>query len=215
MALTGLKKHGITKSTPSNIPLGAGTWFKGLEYSGSAWTGTVLGATSGGSSITITPELFEIPVDGALVSVKGLTVQNGGLAEAEINFAEVTGDIIQMTTLFEKKGSTTAAGFDEYTGKSTIAEGDYIPNLGFVGRTADGTKEIIVIMHNALCTSGFSIEPVNKENAVLTATFKAHQDIEGDLEAIPVTIYYPTADGASAAALSADTPSAETQTAEN
>ena len=27
-----LAKHGITKETPSNIPFGAGTWFKGLKF---------------------------------------------------------------------------------------------------------------------------------------------------------------------------------------
>ena len=55
-----LKKHGITEATPSNIPLGAGTWFKGLAYTEGGWNGTVLGATSGGSSIKITPEVKDI-----------------------------------------------------------------------------------------------------------------------------------------------------------
>ena len=33
-----LAKHGITKETPSNIPFGAGTWFKGLKFEeGTGW----------------------------------------------------------------------------------------------------------------------------------------------------------------------------------
>ena len=59
--MSSLVKHGITKDTPSNIPLGAGTWFKGLKFvPETGWTGTVLGATSGGSSIKITPEINTI-----------------------------------------------------------------------------------------------------------------------------------------------------------
>ena len=85
-----LAKHGITKSTPSNIPLGAGTWFKGLKYeSGTGWAGTVLGATSGGSSIKITPEIKDVEIDGVLALAKGLAVMQGGTGEAEVNFAEI------------------------------------------------------------------------------------------------------------------------------
>ena len=47
-----LVKHGVTKGTPSRIPFGAGAWFKNLAYvKDTGWGGTVLGATSGGSSI--------------------------------------------------------------------------------------------------------------------------------------------------------------------
>ena len=40
-----LAKHGVTQGTPSNIPFGAGAWFKNLTYKeGTGWEGTVLGA---------------------------------------------------------------------------------------------------------------------------------------------------------------------------
>lgn len=193
-----LAKHGITAATPQNIPLGAGTWFKGLTYSStqsSGWTGTVLGATSGGSKITITPEIFDIEIDGALALAKGLAVMQGGTAEAEVNFAELNADVIKMTMLAEELEETdlaVAGGFDGFQTKGAISEGDYVENLGFVGYTADGSKQIIVIFDNALCTSGFSLEPKNKENAVVTATFKAYGDIDSDLDRVPVRIYYPT-----------------------
>ena len=96
-----LVKHGITKDTPSNIPLGAGTWFKNLAYTEGGWNGTVLGATFGGSSIKITPEILDIEIDGAMAMAKGLAVMQGGSAEAEVNFAEINKDILHMTTLGE------------------------------------------------------------------------------------------------------------------
>lgn len=192
-----LAKHGITKETPSNIPFGAGTWFKGLKYvAETGWTGTVLGATSGGSSIKITSEIKDIEIDGALALAMGLAVMQGGSGEAEVNFAELNKDILQMTTLGEILDETSehyVEGFDCIQTKNSIQEGDYVENLGFVGYTADQSKQIIVIMDYALCKSGFQIDPKAKENSVVKATFTAYGGIETDLDKVPIRIYYPQA----------------------
>ena len=190
-----LAKHGITQGTPSNIPLGAGAWFKGLKYEeGTGWGGTVLGATSGGSSIKITPEVLDVEVDGALALAKGLAVMQGGTGEAEVNFAEVNKDIFALTMLGEvlpEEAENFVEGFDCIQTKSAITEGDYVENLGFVGYTADQSKQIIVIFDNALCKSGFQLDPKNKEAGVVKATFTAYGDIDTDLDKIPARIYYP------------------------
>ncbi len=191
-----LPKHGITENTPSNIPLGAGTWFKDLKNSGGGWSGTVLGATSGGSSIKITPEVLDIEIDGALALSKGLAVMQGGSGEAEVNFAEINSDILKYTTLGKVLGSSDAGyvdGFDCIQTKNAIVEGDYIENLGFVGYTADQSKQIIVILDYALCKSGFQFDAKNKENTVIKATFTAYGDMNTDLDRVPIRIYYPNA----------------------
>lgn len=190
-----LVKHGITASTPSNIPFGAGTWFKGLKYEAdTGWSGTVLGATSGGSSIKITSEIKDIEIDGALALAKGLAIMQGGSGEAEVNFAELNKDIIKMTTLGEVLSDGDEGfveGFDCIQTKNAIVEGDYVENLGFVGYTADQSKQIIVILDYALCKSGFQLDPKNKENSVVKATFTAYGDINTDLDRVPIRIYYP------------------------
>lgn len=189
-----LPKHGITKATPSNIPLGAGAWFKGLEFTEGGWNGTVLGATSGGSSIKITPEVLDIEIDGAAVVSKGLAVMQGGTAEAEVNFAEINKDVLAMTMLGEvlpAESENAVEGFDCIQTKAAITEGDYVENLGFVGYTADQSKQIIVIFENALCKSGFQLDPKNKENATVKATFTAYGNLDSDLNRVPVRIYYP------------------------
>lgn len=195
-----LAKHGVTAATPSNIPLGAGTWFKGLKYEqGSGWNGTILGATSGGSSIKITPEVLDIEIDGAAVLAKGMAVMQGGAGEAEVNFAEINKDILKMTTLGEVLDEASEGyveGFDCIQTKNAIVAGDYVENLGFVGYTADQSKQIIVIMDNALCKSGFQLDPKNKENAVIKATFTAYGNIDTDLDRVPIRIYYPKESGA-------------------
>jgi hypothetical protein len=187
-----LGKHGVSTTTPENILLGAGTWHRNLKYTDGAWTGEILGATNGGGKIAITGEFVPLEVDGALVKVKGLVVKQGGTVTAEVNFAELSPEVMQMATLFEN-GDSDAEGFTMLKDKAQIVEGDYVENFGFVGYTANNAKQIIFIMENALCTSGMELEPKPKEQAVVKLTMEAYANNEGDLDTLPVKIYYPTA----------------------
>ena len=190
--MASIGKHGVTSTTPENILLGAGTFHKDLKFEGGAWGGTCIGATSGGGKVAIEGEYLDIELDGALVLVKGLTVKQGGKASMEINMAELSGDNIKMATNF-KKGESDAEGYDMFIDKPAIEEGDYLENFGFVGKTANGAKDIIIIFENALCKSAFELEGKNKENSVLKLTLEAYASNEGDLDTLPVKIYYPTA----------------------
>lgn len=183
-------KHGINSTTPSNVLLGAGTWLKGLKWESGAWTGTVLGATNGGGKVSITGELKVIEFDGALVKFKGQTVKLGGTASADVNFAVITKDILKMGTLFEE-GESDATGYTLLEDKPHIEEGDYLDNFGFVGKTADGSKDIIVIFESALCTSGLELEGKNKDSSVVKLTLEAVAENDGNLDTLPVKIYYP------------------------
>lgn len=185
-------KHGITTTTPENILLGAGTYMRNLKFTDGKWTGDILGATNGGGKISIVGEFYDLPVDGALVKVKGLTVKNGGTVTAEVNFAELSTDVMKMATLFEE-GESDAEGFTMLKDKAAIQEGDYVENFGFVGYTANNAKQIIFIMENALCTSGMELEPKPKEAAVVKLTMECYANNEGDLDTLPVKIYYPNA----------------------
>ena len=62
----------------------------------------------------------------------------------------------------------------------------------FVGETLDN-KNIIVILPNALCTSGLSIEGKSGEESVGKFTFECHGDANESLTTLPYKIYYPTA----------------------
>lgn len=183
-------KHGVTANTPGAILLGAGTYHKNLKYEGNAWSGTCIGATSGGGKVSIAGELMDIEVDGALVKVKGLTVKQGGTASMEVNFVEISTDMLKTTTLMEV-GESDIDGFTMLKDKAHITEGDYLENFGFVGMTADGSKQIVVIFDYAICTSGLELEAKNKENSVIKATLEACAAIDGDLDSLPVRIYYP------------------------
>lgn len=193
------KSSGITENTPKTIMLGAGTIHKGLTFSKGASGSTgawnfqesLICATSGGSKVTITPELTDIEVDGALVKVKGLTVKTGETATMEINPIELTPEILKMAVIGDSAASTTATGYDEIKSRARIAEGDYLTNMGYVGKTIEG-KPIIITFDNALCTSGLELEGKNKEAAVPAFTFECFADLSPEADTLPWHIYYPT-----------------------
>lgn len=187
-------KHGVSTTTPDNILLGAGTYHRDFTFDKEKndWTGACIGATSGGGKVSIAGEYKDIELDGALVLVKGLTVKQGGKASIEASMAEITEDNIKMSTNF-KKGVSDADGYDMFIDKANIEEGDYISNFAFVGKTANGKKDIIIIFEYALCKSAMELEPKNKENAVLKVVLDAYAENQGDLDTLPVKIYYPTA----------------------
>lgn len=186
-------KSGITNSTPKNIMFGAGTIHKNLMFDaeGKTWNfeESILGATQGGSKISIKPEFKDIEVDGAIVAVKGLKVKTGETATMEFNFLEVTQDILKMA-LVGTDGQSADEKYDLIESTAFITEGNYLDNVAFVGQTLDG-RNIIVIMDNALCTSGFESNGKNKEAGVFTCTFECHADLDSDMDTLPYHIYYP------------------------
>ena len=186
-------KNGVTQNTPKQILFGAGTIHKNLKYEGSSWnfTESLMGATSGGSKLSIIPEVTPIEVDGALVPVKGLNVKTGEKASLEINFIELTKDVIMAAAIAEI-GTSEDAKYDVIQSKASIAEGDYFDNIAFVGKMLDG-RSVIAILDNALCTSGFEQEGKNKEGSIGKYTFECHADLDSDLDTLPWRIYYPKA----------------------
>ena len=150
---------------------------------------SIVGATQGGSKLSIVPEFVDVEADGAMVLVKGLKVKTGETASMEINFLEISQDIMKHALIGEE-GTSEDDNFTVLQTKADLVDGDYYDNIAFVGQTLD-KRQIIVIMENVLCTSGFESEGKNKEAGVGTYTFTCHADIDGDLQTLPVKLYYP------------------------
>lgn len=167
-------------------------WKKDYAYKkGWNFAESLICATSGGSKLAITPELYDIPVDGALVKVKGLTAKVGETATLDINPIELTPDILKTAVIGDESVSETATGYSEIRSRAQISEGDYVTGLGYVGKTLKG-RPIIIIFDNALCTSGLSLEGKNKEAAIPAFTFECHADLGPEVDTLPWHIYYPT-----------------------
>ena len=186
-------KTGVTSKTPENILFGACTIHKGLKYADGSWNflESLVGATNGGSKLSIIPEVTPIEVDGMLVPTKEMNIKTGEKATVEINLIELTKEIIMAST-FATLGESEDTNYDLIVSKADIAVGDYWENIALVGKTAKG-KNIIAILPNALCMSGMETEGKNKEGAVGKYTFECHAELDSDLDTLPWKIYYPKA----------------------
>lgn len=158
-----------------------GAWDDSAEH--------VLGATSGGNKLSIVPEINQIEVDGALVKVRGLTLKQGEKGSLETNLAQHTKESF-IRAIVGKEQDSLIKGYSQLTTKSLIEASDYLDNIAYVGTMSDGT-ECIIIMENALCTSGFEIEPKNKDKAVLKATFECNAGFEDSHDTLPIYIFVP------------------------
>lgn len=188
--------NGVKADTVKNIPFGAGTIHKGLKYiteSGWNFAESCVGATKGGSSVKIEPEFYSVEPDGSTVAIKDFKRKVGEKATMEINLIELTEDIIKAAIVGTSQTSDiSSTDYTLFTSKEDIEEGDYWENIAFVGETLDG-KNIIVILPNALCTSGLSLDGKNGEESVGKYTFECHADVSTSLTTLPYKIYYPKA----------------------
>ena len=186
--------NGITNETVKNIQFGAGTIHKGLKYNSETKTWnfeeSIVGATKGGSKVTITPEFYSVEPDGTTVAIKDFNRKVGESATMDINLIEITEDIIKASVIGKVNETNAVEGYTLIESKDTIETGDYWENIAFVGETLDN-KNIIVILDNALCTSGFTMEGKNKEEGVGSYTFKSHANASESLTTVPYHIYYP------------------------
>lgn len=183
--------NGVSAKTVQNIAFGAGTIHKGLKYETNKWNfeASCVGATKGGSTLTITPEFYSVEPDGSTVAIKDFKRKVGETAKLDVNFLELTADLMKASVV-GKSGTSADTTYDLIESKDAIEEGDYWENIAFVGETLDG-KNIIVILDNALCTSGLTLEGKNKEESVGKYTFECHADASESLTTLPYHIYYP------------------------
>jgi len=195
-----LKTHGVNASTPENLILGAGTFYKNLKFDGTDWDGEILGATSGGGSVKVTPEYFEPQIDGATVSIKGMVWKVSEEATIEANITEFNGrHFTDLLHLVEDPAKSVAGVHTCYVGRPNLNKGDYFDNIAYVGTLTGedgagltGGKQIIIILPNAICLGAMELSPKDKENATYAVEFKCTATFEQEsLNYLPVEIYYP------------------------
>lgn len=150
----------------------------------------VLGATSGGNKLSIVPEITPIEVDGASVRIKGLTQKVGETGSLEVNLAQHTVESLKRA-IVGKEVDSLIKGFKQIVTKSLLEASDYLDNIAYVGSMTDGT-DVIIILENAICTSGLELEGKNKETAVVATTFESSADFAGGVyDTLPIYIFYP------------------------
>ena len=192
-------QSGITTGTPSKIPFGAGVYFKGVPYNElvapteEEIKAAIFGATQEGGTLTITPEYFTPPLDGATVAIAELQQKVGEIAQMEVSFAELMPELMKHQVI-GKLGETTDKEYDVITSAEKLAPHHFYEGFGYYGHYIDG-RPLIILFKKALCTSGFTTENKNKTNSVFKGTFACQSDIEYSTTKLPYAIFIRKSEG--------------------
>lgn len=190
---------GITEGTPTRILFGPGVYFEGIEYNEKvapteeAIIEAIIGATQEGGTLTITPELLQIELDGALVELRETEKKIGEKALAEVSFVEFVARHVKNQVL-GKLGETTDGNYDVITSDDQIRPNHYYEGFGYYGELLDG-RPVIFLFKQALCTSGFTTDNKNKTNNVFKGTFACRGDINYGVTKLPYAIFVRKAEG--------------------
>lgn len=195
MAKTPIKRTGITEETAKHFIINAGAIYSDLTYSEDGWEGELLGATSGGNEVAITMEFREIEIDGAFSKYVGQKVLLASDATLTANVKEITANVIKMSILGVSEpgnGTTAPAEYMVISGKGKVEPTDYLTNIALVGEISGTNEPIIVILDNALCTSGLNFSMADDDEAVVSMVFEAHADANQiEDRKLPARIYMP------------------------
>lgn len=181
------RETGISSTTYDNIIYDAGAVYTG-------WTdfttpGTLLGATRGGSSLSIEREIKMVDVDSNLGPVKGGRRIVNVVAKLTVNFIEQSLANLKRALV----GSTSATyntDWDAITGTASIADTDYLVDVVLVAEVSGRTGSMGCKLDNCIVDSNFELSLTDKEEGVIPLTFTAHF-ADTALTTEPWSLYYP------------------------
>lgn len=197
MPKTPIAKTGYTAGTADKYVIDAAVVYTGLEYSAEGgFVGNLIGATTGGVTVTIEPTYRDIEVDGARhVKAKGNTVLQSTKGTVLAHFKELTAETLKLAingTLRDATIAEAPAGYKVIETKRYITAGDYIDNIAFVGRISGTDKPIIAILDNVLTTSALPLATEDGKEVVIDVTFEAYATYDQiSLDKYPWRIFYP------------------------
>ena len=181
--MSGLKT-GLTQRTLDSLQLNAGVLLSKYAKGTPIAEEDIIGATRGGGSTNILPELHQAAVDGAPTYTKGLERHDGWNASVSFTMVEFTAPTIVRA--LGAGASSNNVGLDtKITAVRKILETDY-SDIYWVGDLSDG-RNCVIYLKNAMNTSGLAITVSDKGEGTFGLTLQAHHDI-ANLDAAPFEI---------------------------
>lgn len=195
----------LRSGTFSNLQLNAGILLKNVTISsiddsgelkeaianivagGSNPIGTMIGATRGGGSFTVTREMRTPDVDGMRYGFKGSDFVDSTDAYISTTLVEVTAS--NIVDLLGSGKSSTSGKVTTIKMDTAIEASDYLTNICWVGDIADG-RMVLIMLKNAINTADFSFTYTDKGEGTLAAEFHARQASVSDYDEAPFEIIY-------------------------
>lgn len=188
------KITGLKSTSKKNFQLDAGALYKnwaiGTDTPATAST-KLIGATQGGATIAITPEIRQMEVDGAKGAVKGLEVIESWAATLTATVKEVTPDTIKLALADSTISTTAVTGYTKIVPGEDLADADYMTNVAWVGKLLGASDPIVIILKNTVSLNGWNLQVQDKNEGGVPLVLTAHYDV-ADLDSVPIEIYLPT-----------------------
>lgn len=187
MAETGsVNTVGFNEQTAKNLLIDSGAIYKNYGLVNEK----LISATSGGNEFNANVKTRDVKADG----VKGVQKNLRFITDSEItlktNLLEFTAETLKMALMGEI--DATGVDYDVITGKTYIADADYLENIALVGKISGSSKPVIIILKNVLNTDGLKFKTEDDKDLVLPVTFTAFGDPKTPND-LPYEIRYPKA----------------------
>ena len=150
---------------------------------------SLLGATRGGGTFTITRETRQVEADGVRSRFKGGTIVDSADAYISTTLIEITPDHLK-SVIGNADIDDTAPNHIKVKVRTAIDDDDYLTNLIWVGDTSEGFMAIELA--NALNTADITLTWADKNEGTLNLEAHAHQAGIGSEDYLPVTLHYLT-----------------------
>lgn len=147
----------------------------------------LLGATRGGGSFVITRDSRQVEADGARSRFKGGTIIDAADAYISTTIIEITPEHIK-DVLGNADIDDDVPGHVEVTIRTAIDDGDYLPNVVWIGDTSEGYMAIELF--NALNTADFNLTWADKNEATANVEYHAHQEGVEYTDDLPVKLHW-------------------------
>lgn len=188
----GLRKTGVNATSAENYVIGAGIIAHDFKYESDTFSFTSFGATSGGTSVSLTPTLRQMEIDGVMSTSVGADMIETAEGTMEVNLLEATLENIKKLIIGEEitgDGTTMPTGAVGIRPKGRVGQADYIKDLVHISPLSDGGF-LIIQFDYAIVTEGLEFNPQDGEDNVITASFSARANPNViDDASLPVTIW--------------------------
>ena len=195
----------LRADTFNKLQLNAGILLKDLNYSsvtdsaalktaianiisgGTSPIGTLVGATRGGGTFTVTREMRTPEIDGMRYGFKGSDFVDSVDAYLSTTLVEITAD--NVADLLATGTATTSGKKTTITMATPITSSDYLTNICWVGDLADG-QMVLICLKNAINTADFTFTYTDKGEGTLAAEFHARQATVADYDEAPFEVVF-------------------------
>jgi len=187
---------GFGPDTAKRFMIDAGVIYKDITWNSQTnqFEGDILGATSGGVEINIEKKYRKVEVDGAyIMDVVGLNQVESEQATIKATIVELSAEMLTLAVGGVKSADIAHEGYEVIEGKYSVADNDYIENMGIFGYLAGNEKPVIFLFDNLLVTSALSIKMEDKKEAGVEIEGQANATFEQlRTRTSPWRVFYPT-----------------------